>query len=405
MKKYKKIVIFLSTIIILIVVFSLSVTYLVNNWYTKENSTIEDGFYDWLDKLENMNNELWNIEEDIVVKRRLYNIFSFFNIINTTNASYVESREVYPLKENTNKILEKYYILSQIDRTVIPDDVFKYWIVNFKEFPYILNSYDYLNWTKTLQNFIEVKKSYKDKIFYKDSIHSDLKIILENYFYNKLYKSKYTYLPKDINDNENYHFMIKWLSNHKYLVEESKKLAEKYNYDYKLTIAAILTEQFRYAWTYRWVVKSHLKKTPFIFSMTQFSYWVWWIKENTGKKIYKDAFNYWFGEAFNIEKNDDYTSYSMKDKLKDTKLETIYPNMLVLNILTRWKKEGYDISKKPWIVLTLYNFWNLESKKPHSKPEVGGADIKLNDNKWRTYTFWWLWEALYYYIKINDLYN
>jgi len=45
--------------------------------------------------------------------------------------------------------------------------------------------------------------------------------------------------------------MIEGLKNHKFLVSNSKKLGKKLGFDYRLTLAAILTEQFRYAGTYR----------------------------------------------------------------------------------------------------------------------------------------------------------
>jgi len=192
------------------------------------------------------------------------------------------------------------------------------------------------------------------------------------------------------------------LKNHKYLISTSKQLGKELNFDYKLTLASILTEQFRYAWTYRGYIKWYLKKTPFIFSMTQWSYWIWGIKEFTWKKIKEDAWIYWNNKVFIAEKSDIYKNMEMKDLLQNKYWESVYPNVLVSNILNRWNKAWHSIQNKPWIVITLYNFWNSSNKKPHWDPKVWWAVIKIH---WKEYTFWWLWESLYYYIKAYWLYK
>jgi len=395
----KKIFIIIASILILVMWVWLSVSYLVNTWKTKAKSNADTDYYN---KIEELN----SIEKD--TKNTSFNFNIITNLfINTTFANSNDSN-LTPLKfsPKINKLLEKYYILSKLDLNIVPSDIFEYARLNFDELPYILNSYDYLNKTNTLDNLIKIKKEYKNKTFYKETIRKDLNDIVNWYFSNKKIKNNLTYFPKDIIDDKGYQFMIDWLKNHKFLVNKSKEIWKKLGFDYRLTLAAILTEQFRYNWTYRWIVKSYMKNTPFIFSMTKWSYWIWGIKEFTGKKIEEDAKIYgYYDKIFNAKKSDIYKDYNIKDFLQNKYFESIYPNVLIANIITRWERAGYSIKNKPWIILTLYNFWNSSIKKPHAKPQIWGAIITLKNNKNRKYTFWWLWEALYYYIKLYWLYK
>ena len=401
-KKGKIISILIAMFIIGAIASWIIVTYMVNNGYTKTESETEDTFYNQLEELE-MLEELEDTNDktesdEISFLQSIRNIF-----IQTASAE--DTRTQLVLKKSTNKLLEKYFILSQLDINKMPKEVFTYWRKNWKEFPQVLNSYDYLNKTFTLKKYIELKKEYAWKIFYEETINKELITIIENYFKNKKTVTNITFLPFDIATDENFKFMIEGLKNHKFLVSNSKKLGKKLGFDYRLTLAAILTEQFRYAGTYRWYVKSYLTKTPFIFSMTKFSYWVWGIKELTWTKIVEDAKIYGYENVFDWEKADIFKNFSRKSLLQQSYWETIYPNILIKNIISRWDKAGFSIKNKPWIILTLYNFWNSSNKKPHWNPKIGGAVIKLNEQDNRSYTFWWLWESLYYYIKVYWLYK
>jgi hypothetical protein len=391
-KKIKYVIYFIILIMLCIWFTSIFVTYMVNNWHSNSESWIDDDYYKYIYELE----ELGKNEEK---KNIFQNVFNF--IIPNTHANYYN--EIVFNKE-TFQLLEKYYILWKFDTTNIPTEIFHYWIIHWDELPHILNSYDYLNKTKHLQGFVNLKRQFGEKKFYQETIRQDLRLIIVNYLKNKEIKNDITFLPKDIHEDENYQFMINGLKNNKSLINNSKKIWQDLWFDYNLTLAAILTEQFRYAGTYRWFVKQQITKTPFIFSMTQFSYWIGWIKEKTGEKIKEDAILYGHANVFELQQDDKYKNKSKKELLQDGFWETVYPNILIKNIITRWERSWNSISTKPWIIITLYNFWNDSNKKPHGNPKVGGAIIKLNEDKEREYTFWWLWESLYYYIKVYNLY-
>jgi hypothetical protein len=51
--------------------------------------------------------------------------------------------------------------------------------------------------------------------------------------------------------------------------------------------------------------------------------------------------------------------------------------------MNQWKQAGFDISKKPDILATLYNIGFVGSK-PNANPQSGGAAIRIGN---KTYSF------------------
>jgi len=96
---------------------------MVNNGYTKTESETEDTFYNQLEELE-MLEELEDTNDktesdEISFLQSIRNIF-----IQTASAE--DTRTQLVLKKSTNKLLEKYFILSQLDINKMPKEVFTY---------------------------------------------------------------------------------------------------------------------------------------------------------------------------------------------------------------------------------------------------------------------------------------
>lgn len=151
-----------------------------------------------------------------------------------------------------------------------------------------------------------------------------------------------------------------------------------------LVFASILTEQTRYSATERWFMKKFLNsKAPFLFSMTSQSYGVGGIKSFTAEKISRDAVEYGYGDSFKGYVGKTGETF-WKPILTKKYEEARFPTILIKNILTRWSNAGFSLEGKPGVVVTLYNFGNLEDKKPNASPKIGGAEIKLGS---KTYYF------------------
>jgi hypothetical protein len=68
----------------------------------------------------------------------------------------------------------------------------------------------------------------------------------------------------------------------------------------------------------------------------------------------------------------------------------------VFNIIEKRKRAGYDISKNPGVVCTLYNIGN-EEKEPNANPKIWGSVIRIGD---RNYVYWGISRGVYRYLKI-----
>jgi hypothetical protein len=168
-------------------------------------------------------------------------------------------------------------------------------------------------------------------------------------------------------------------------------------------MSAIWIEQLRYLTTDRWYAKNLIKQNKLLTNFNKFSYWLGWIKINTFKQINADLkeldldfYNKNFQQYDEIVKIDwTYLDSDIQKILEDNYLWILYSAWLLYAIQKKREVAWYSINDKPWIIITLYNFWN--EKKPHSNPEVWGSSIRLNDEY--TYYFWELWFLMYYYIK------
>ena len=237
------------------------------------------------------------------------------------------------------------------------------------------------------ERFVDILTTLKWKwelLWYKETI--------DKFYSTYTWNGSVKYLPSAFND-EWFQFMLKWFSDDK--KETIRTITSQiWLEDSDLVLAWILTEQTRYAFTNRWYVKEFMKWVPVLFSMTQFSYWVWWIKEQTGLQIEKDANDYWYGKTIlNYDANT-----TIKQRLTDKYYEYVYPALLIQNILTRWNNAWFDISNKIWVIWTLYNFGNDPSKLPHWNPQVWWAVINVNGTN---YSFGWLYNSLYWYLKLT----
>jgi hypothetical protein len=70
----------------------------------------------------------------------------------------------------------------------------------------------------------------------------------------------------------------------------------------------------------------------------------------------------------------------------------LYAALILKETLHQWKTAGFDISRRPEIIATLYNV-GFEYSKPKANPEVGGSHINI---KGKVYTFGALAYEFYY---------
>jgi hypothetical protein len=263
---------------------------------------------------------------------------------------------------------------------------------NYNDIEWVLESYDSFNDTDILGKYRYLNKEYKDYL-----TKSNTKEIF-NYLYaikNWLEKEKgrnkntFPFISTELMNNNEFIFVFNWIKNHYWVKTYIPSLSKNLWIEKELVYASIMTEQTRYSITQRWNVKKYLKNIPFLFSYTYWSKGIWWIKDFTATKIEKDSNTYWYWDIFNTKE--------VKD-LNDKYWEVVYPTYLIKNIIDRWNKDWFPIDKNPGAIITLYNFWNVRNKIPHSNPEIWWSIISISNNK--KFVFWELWRNFYWYFKI-----
>lgn len=160
----------------------------------------------------------------------------------------------------------------------------------------------------------------------------------------------------------------------------------------RLIVTSLVVEQLRLFYTERESYKKFFEPLKILGSQTQFSWGVMGTKEETAIQIennLKDKNSpFYLGPSFEHildfagtdPKQERFTR--MTDQ-HDHYYSYLYAGLYFKQILTQWKSAGYDISKKPDILATLYNI-GFTNSKPNANPKSGGAEIKIGE---RVYSF------------------
>jgi len=187
------------------------------------------------------------------------------------------------------------------------------------------------------------------------------------------------------------------------------KTALQVGVDPRLVVALLVSEQLRLFNSEREVYKQVFQPLKILGVQSKFSWGVMGLKEETATKIennLKDS-----GSVFYL--GDDYThllDFSSSDingerfnRLTDEHnhyYSYLYSAIFVKQIINQWQRAGFDISKRPEIIATLFNL-GFEKSIPKIDPQVGGAEIDIGDQK---YSFGGLAFQFYYSGELTDLF-
>lgn len=190
------------------------------------------------------------------------------------------------------------------------------------------------------------------------------------------------YIPQDILNNPWFKFIMNGIWNRKIVLKTIKDESQKLGIDYKIVLSSLLWEQIRIA---NRGLRGELKNiilhsTPKLFRSYDTSLGIGGIKITTAKRIEKDAITYGYGEIFKTNPTDNAGRYLRLTE--NDYWQGIYPTYLIKNILTRWTLSGYNITNNPWIIGTLYNMWNIETKQPNANPQIGGSIIIIGEKQY-----------------------
>lgn len=169
----------------------------------------------------------------------------------------------------------------------------------------------------------------------------------------------------------------------------------------RMIVSMITVEQLRLFHTEREVFKQVFAPLKLLGNQTQFSWGIAGIKEETAKKVEEYLKNpsspYYLGNQYenylNFKTDDiDQERFARITDSKDRYYAYLYTALYVKEFITGWQKAGFDISKRPEILATLYNI-GFENSRPNPNPQVGGAEIEINN---KIYSFGGLAGEFYY---------
>ena len=170
----------------------------------------------------------------------------------------------------------------------------------------------------------------------------------------------------------------------------------------RLIVASVVPEQMRFFSDNREVFKRYFEPLKILASLSQFSLGVSGIKQETARKIENYAVStssdfYAGPEITNLLAYASTTidrDQALFDRLtneKDHYYSYLYTAIYLKQIINQWEKAGYDVSKRPDVLVTLFNL-GFNASKPKLDPQIGGAPITIGGQR---YSFGYLGTLFY----------
>lgn len=174
----------------------------------------------------------------------------------------------------------------------------------------------------------------------------------------------------------------------------------------RVIVASLVPEQLRLYYDEREIFKSFFAPLQILGNQTQFSWGVMGIKPDTAKAIelhLTDTSSPYYPGAQYQHLLDATTSaeevrFARIANEKDHYYSYLYAALYLRQIMAQWQHEGYDLSKRPEILATLYNI-GFSSSEPNKTPQIGGAQVEING---MTYSFGGLAYEFYYSDALTD---
>lgn len=174
-------------------------------------------------------------------------------------------------------------------------------------------------------------------------------------------------------------------------------------------VSIIMVEQMRLFSSDRELFKRVFAPLKVLTSQSQFSWGVVGIKEDTAIQVeqYLQASTspMYLGKQYEhildfSTNNIDGERFARITDEHNRYYSYLYASVLIRELEIQWKNSGYDISKKPGVIATLFNI-GFSHSKPNANPQTGGAAITLAST---TYSFGGLAESFYNSDELLDIF-
>ncbi len=178
----------------------------------------------------------------------------------------------------------------------------------------------------------------------------------------------------------------------------------------RMIASVIIPEQTRFFVSNREVFKRYFEPLKILGSLSQFSLGVSGIKEETAKKIEEyandSASMFYPGEGiselikYQDGANRDAELFNRLTDAKDHYYSILYTALYIKEIEKQWERAGFDVSKNPGAVATLFNV-GFQASNPNASPRTAGAMIETGGS---TYAYGELAALFYNSNELTDIF-
>lgn len=190
-----------------------------------------------------------------------------------------------------------------------------------------------------------------------------------------------------------------------------KKAANDAEISPRILLGGVIGEQFRFFTGKRDSFKSYFEPLKILASLSKFSFGIAGLKPQTVERIemqLKDTTSpFYLGPHMEHIADYEYGIPNIADarmaRITDAKnpyYSYLYVGLYMREVTAQWQKAGFDISKRPDVLATLYNL-GFYNSNPNPEPQAGGAEITVNNT---LYTFGDLAYEFYYSSELSDIF-
>lgn len=164
------------------------------------------------------------------------------------------------------------------------------------------------------------------------------------------------------------------------------RVSKEVGVDSRMIAAAVVPEQLRYFTANRESFKKYFEPLKILSSMSKFSLGVSGIKQDTAVLIEQYANDpsspFYPGEgiaallAYPEGVDRDTALYNRLTDSRNHYYSYLYTAVYLKEISAQWQRAGFDVSKQPEVLVTLFNI-GFKASQPKSTPATGGAVITL----------------------------
>ncbi len=169
----------------------------------------------------------------------------------------------------------------------------------------------------------------------------------------------------------------------------------------RMIVAILIVEQLRLYHDNREVFKTFFAPLKVLGVQSQFSWGVMGVKQETAieteEHLKATSSPFYLGTDYEhvLDFSTDDHDKERFDRIvneHDRYYSYLYAAVIIKQLMTQWHTAGFDITKRPEVISTLFNI-GFRHSQPHANPKSGGAPIPLGTT---TYSFGSLAKEFYY---------